>query len=98
MADNQAVVIDNGTGMMKAGIASEEAPRANFPSVVGIPKYSQIEGSEGKDLYIGMDAINRKGVLELKYPLENGIVKNWDYMSKIWHHTYYNELKINPEN
>jgi actin len=96
MTDNPVVVIDNGTGMMKAGIAGEEAPRVNFPSVVGVPKYSQIHLAEGKDFYIGQDAIQRKGVLTLEYPLENGIIKNWDYMSKIWHHTYYNELKVDP--
>lgn len=96
MSDNPVVVIDNGTGMMKAGIAGEEAPRVNFPSVVGVPKYAQIHLADGKDFYIGQDAIQRKGILTLEYPLENGIVKNWDYMSKIWHHTYYNELKVDP--
>jgi actin-related protein len=26
-----------------------------------------------------------------------GIVTNWDDMEKIWHHTFYNELRIAPE-
>lgn len=34
--------------------------------------------AEGKDFYIGNDAISRKGILSLEYPLENGIVKDWD--------------------
>ena len=96
MTDSPAVVIDNGSGMIKAGIAGEEAPRVYFPSVVGVPKYDRIHGADDKDFYIGQDAINKKGVLSLEYPLENGIVKNWDYMTKIWHYTYYNELKADP--
>jgi len=40
MAENQVVVIDNGTGMIKAGIAGEEAPRVNFPTLVGYPKFA----------------------------------------------------------
>ena len=98
MADNTpAVVIDNGSGMMKAGIGGEEGPRAYFPSVIGFPKYTGIIGSESKEFFIGPEAISKKGILTLEYPLESGIVKNWDQMEKIWHYTFYNELKQDPE-
>jgi len=36
-------------------------------------------------------------VLCLRYPLEHGIVTNWDDMERIWHHTFYNELRASPE-
>jgi actin-related protein len=97
MSDNPAVVIDNGSGMIKAGIGGEDAPRVNFPSVVGKPKFDRIQQGEDKDFFIGSEAITKKGLLTLEYPIENGIVKNWDYMSKVWHYTYYTELKTDPE-
>ncbi|XP_073525582.1 uncharacterized protein [Phyllobates terribilis] len=53
----QPIVCDNGTGMVKAGFAGDDAPRAVFPSIIGRPKH----------------------------------------LGKIWHHTFYNELRVVPE-
>ena len=32
-----------------------------------------------------------------KYPIEHGIVTNWDDMEKLWHHTFYYKLRVAPE-
>jgi len=94
----QAIVIDNGSGMCKAGIAGEEAPKACFPAVVGRPKNpGQIIGTEAKDCYIGSDAMSKRGVLTLTYPVAYGVIDSWEDMQKVWHHCYYNELRVNPE-
>ena len=74
--DQPAVVLDNGTGMVKCGFAGEDSPSVVFPALVG----RQIRGD---DVLVGDAAANQRGY-KLKYPIVNGIVEDWDGMELIW--------------
>ena len=80
-----AVVIDNGSSMCKAGFAGEDAPRVSFPSIVGRPRY----GTDTK-CYIGHLAKTEPIYpLELTYLMDrddHGIIKNWTNMEKVKGH------------
>ena len=94
----QPLVIDNGSGMCKAGFAGDDAPRSVFPCIVGRPKHVEaMIGVNQSDSYVGDEALIKRGILEIRYPIEHGIVTNWDDMEKIWHYTFYNELRVSVE-
>jgi actin len=54
-------------------------------------------GSEAKNCYVGQEAQDKRGTLTIKYPIEHGIVVDWDDMLQVWRHAFYNELRIVPE-
>ncbi|XP_063728389.1 actin, clone 302-like [Symsagittifera roscoffensis] len=95
----RAVVIDNGSGTVKAGFADEDNPRAVFPPIVGQPKFDpKLFGWEHKDTYVGDEAQAKREILRNnRKTLERGIVTNWNDLEKIWRHTLFNELRIDPE-
>ncbi|ETO17844.1 hypothetical protein RFI_19469 [Reticulomyxa filosa] len=99
------VVIDNGSGMMKAGFSGENFPRVAFPTVVGRSKHEGV--TTEKDVYIGDEAQTKSDILDLKCPIKYGIITDWDDMEQIWHHIFNkniyflskcnSELCIQPE-
>ncbi|EYU36848.1 hypothetical protein ABFS82_14G305900 [Erythranthe guttata] len=89
------LIIDNGTRMMKVGFAGDDAPKTAFPTTIGRPRHPIVTGL--KDVYVGDDAMYEMDVLTLTHPIERGVVNNWDDMEKIWHHVFYNELRVAPE-
>ncbi|KAG6902866.1 Actin-2 [Termitomyces sp. Mi166 len=96
---NQPVVIDNGSGAIKAGFAGlGQIPplilSVNFLVIsVGRPKHIRVmAGALEGDVFIGRRAQEFRGLLKIKYPMEHGIVTDWDDMERIWSWVYAEEL------
>ncbi|XP_034280230.1 actin-related protein 2-like [Pantherophis guttatus] len=96
----RVVVCDNGTGFVKCGNAGSNFPEHIFPALVGHPiirSSVKVGNIEIKDLMVGDDASKLRSMLEVNYPMENGIVRSWEDMKYLWDYTFGPEkLNIDP--
>lgn len=95
------VVCDVGTGYLKLGYAGTSEPAYIVPSVYADSgKGGRNAGAEGTlddlEFSIGQEAMDRPNAT-LKYPVEHGIVQDWDKMERIWQHCFYKYMRIEPQ-
>lgn len=88
----KALVIDHGSYAYKVGLAGDEVPTTIFPSIIGFPNSAT---DETNDYYVGREVLARKSDLNIRHTIEHGIIKDWEYYTKIINHIYQNELHIN---
>jgi actin-related protein 2 len=99
-AGNKVIVCDNGTGFVKCGYAGSNFPSHIFPSLVGKPiirSTAKVGNIEVKDLMVGDEASQLRSMLEVNYPMENGIVRNWEDMKHVWNYTFNEKLNIDTK-
>ncbi|XP_063545870.1 actin-like isoform X2 [Cydia strobilella] len=96
MSDRIKVVLDVGGQWTRAGFAGESFPRAEYPSVVG--RFRRTELLDGfPDVYCGREAVLKRGISLLSWPMQKGLIQDWDELEKLLHHTFYKELLVAPE-
>lgn len=97
MEKSQNIICDNGSGFLKIGFQGEDAPAETLQAIVGrlmLRSGEKINGKELKDLYVCDETTEYRSMLDLKYPLGEGIVKDWNDMELIWDYAFQKKLKI----
>ena len=91
------IVFDNGSGYLKAGLSNKEVPMFTIPALIGRPMLrhkQKIENIELKPEMIGDEVTPVRSLLELSYPMEEGIIKNDKDMATLWDYVLTQKLKI----
>nr|WOD57885.1 Arp2D2 [Drosophila kanapiae] len=101
------IVCDNGSGFVKCGYAGSNFPAFVFPSMVGRPiiragnKMDEmtIKDLHINDLIVGDEASQLRSMLDLSYPMDRGVVRNWEDMCHVWDYTFGpKKMNIDPSN
>jgi actin-related protein len=87
--ETYAITMDIGSGVSKAGFSGFDSPIACFPSIIGFPN-----PKKQKSHFIGSEALQTKNI---KNPIQQGIVRNWDDFEKILHFAFFQSLKVSPD-
>ena len=98
-SQNPTLIIDNGSSNSRVGFSFEDLPGSVFPTVFGRVGGRPIYIGPGiaREGYVGHEALSKRGIASLKYPIKRGIVTNWEFMEKIWSHNLILEMNIAME-
>ena len=81
------IIMAIGSSLIQIGFLNQELPCKLIPAVIGRPKTSEKvlqNDEEEEEEFIGDEALSKKGILELSYPMENGKIWDWNDITKIW--------------
>ena len=96
------IIVDIGSGEIKAGFSGEEKPNIVFKNFIGEPKYKKVlrafnkESQELNEQYIGEDSDKYMGIIKLRYPVKHGIFSNEQDILFIFNYLY-SKLGLNSE-
>ena len=96
--EEDPIVIDIGSGTLKAGFSSDDAPKCIFPTIIGKPKAPGVlVGMDQKDCYVGNEAFAKKSLLIIEEVVQKGIIQDVEQIQKIFEHLMNNELGVSPD-
>ncbi len=95
------IIIENGQYWSKNGYAGEDAPRSVFPTLISFHKGPILMGDIEKyvrDYNIGEDALKgQPDQFRLGHSIgPRGILEDYASLEKLWHYTFYTNLRLDP--
>jgi len=95
----RSLVIDGGSGWMKAGFSGDHAPHCCFSTLVARLRHRALITSNSLvDCFLAEEAPKQEEqFFNITHPVQGGMVVNWDDMEKLWHYIFYTQLKVAPE-
>ena len=94
------IILDNGSGYLKAGLSTSNIPDITMPALIGRPmlRYAElVEDIELKPIMIGDEVTPVRSLLDLTYPIKEGIVMDEDDMELLWEYAITKKLGVKED-
>ena len=91
--DYPALIIDNGSTYFRVGFAGYEGPHLQIPACIGYPKLENKKGFN-KECLMGKDALDSREYLNLKYPINRGIIQDIDDLQNFYENIFKNRIIV----
>jgi actin len=95
----QTIILDIGQFSSKTGFGGEDQPTNIFFTLVGEPKYQQVDltfqEQGGTELFVGNEISDAMGLYKISHPIRKGRIQDWNYFEKIIEYIFYN-LRVDP--
>ncbi|XP_039613937.1 actin-1-like [Polypterus senegalus] len=92
-SDKETVVLDLGTGYLKAGFSKEKRPSCVIPCLAG---KRDLKSPQSKQRKIS-SFVGRQTLLEKTRPLKHGIVTDWESLKDLLNYVFKQNLTISVE-
>lgn len=91
---------DVGSHSCKVGLSGDDRPTCRISSCIGKPTHQVrptrsvlinkglLSGMQKRDTYVGAQAQARKELLSLHYPIERGVITDWEALKTLFHYMY----------
>ena len=96
------IIVDIGSGEVKAGFSGEEKPKTIFKNYFGEPKYKKVlrtfnkENQDLNEQYIGDDCEKFMGLIKLRFPVKHGVFEKEQDILSVFNYLY-SKLGINSQ-
>lgn len=87
------IVIDNGSTLIRAGFSGDDGPTFIIPNCIGHPNLDNVKHFSN-DYFFGQQIEDNRELLNLDYPMQRGIVKDFNSFELIYEHIFKNEMRV----
>jgi actin-related protein 2 len=89
------IACDNGTGYLKIGPAGTNIPEYCIPCLIGRCEADETFGDITVRKEMLCDEVTPvRSMLNITYPVSEGIVRNWEDMTKVWSYAFSNKMHL----
>ena len=93
----KTIVIDYGSGYIRAGYSGDEVPSYVAPNCIGKQNQKYFNLIDNERILFGKEAQDKNGLFNLEYPIKHGVIENFDNIECILNNLFVTNKYVPEE-